>query len=211
MFSIRTFPATIYLFKICWFLIPGLQSDPLAPIKPMSLGRTLSREQESPTSGCSYPQTSPPTLQGISFPLMGGMMGADVLAAQGVCFHMWCQMLFLLPSQNGNVVKLFLFNVRYWVNTRKMWTFLRAPSSMPTIRFPQVSWRKKGEEKTNKKNPSLLASGFSTTKMDSPLLKDVVSSVNLVLKKSDMPQNCFSKFQPWIKKTKGKRKIIVVV
>ncbi|XP_037834607.1 ribonucleoprotein PTB-binding 1 isoform X2 [Kryptolebias marmoratus] len=62
----------------------SLQSDPLGPLKPMSLGRAMSREQDSPTSGCSYSQTSPPTLPGISFPLMGGMMGADGLAAQGV-------------------------------------------------------------------------------------------------------------------------------
>lgn len=45
---------------------------------------------------------------------------------------------FFLTSQNGNVIKLFLFNGRYWVNSQKMWTFPRAPSSMPTIRFPQV-------------------------------------------------------------------------
>lgn len=58
----------------------GLQTDPLKPI----LGRALAREQESPTAACSFPQTSSPTLQGISMPLMGGMMGADGLGAQGV-------------------------------------------------------------------------------------------------------------------------------
>lgn len=50
----------------------------------MPLGRALAREQESPTSACTFPQTSSPTLQGISMPLMGGMMGADGLTAQGV-------------------------------------------------------------------------------------------------------------------------------
>ncbi|KAM3864303.1 ribonucleoprotein PTB-binding 1 [Diretmus argenteus] len=62
----------------------GLQTDPLAPMKPMSLGRALGREQESPTAACAFPQTPSPTLQGISMPLMGGMMGAEGLAAQGV-------------------------------------------------------------------------------------------------------------------------------
>ncbi|XP_040014960.1 ribonucleoprotein PTB-binding 1 isoform X3 [Xiphias gladius] len=62
----------------------GLQTDPLAPLKPMPLGRALTREQESPTAACTFPQTSSPTLQGISMPLMGGMMGADGLTAQGV-------------------------------------------------------------------------------------------------------------------------------
>ncbi|XP_059204175.1 ribonucleoprotein PTB-binding 1 isoform X2 [Centropristis striata] len=62
----------------------GLQADPLAPLKPMPLGRSLAREQESPTAACTFPQTSSPTLQGISMPLMGGMMGADGLTAQGV-------------------------------------------------------------------------------------------------------------------------------
>ncbi|XP_049925585.1 ribonucleoprotein PTB-binding 1 isoform X2 [Epinephelus moara] len=62
----------------------GLQTDPLAPLKPMPLGRALVREQESPTAACTFPQTSSPTLQGISMPLMGGMMGADGLTAQGI-------------------------------------------------------------------------------------------------------------------------------
>ncbi|XP_042249775.1 ribonucleoprotein PTB-binding 1 isoform X3 [Thunnus albacares] len=62
----------------------GLQADPLAPLKPMPLGRALAREQESPTAACTFPQTSSPTLQGISMPLMGGMIGADGLTAQGV-------------------------------------------------------------------------------------------------------------------------------
>ncbi|XP_071325730.1 ribonucleoprotein PTB-binding 1 isoform X1 [Trachinotus anak] len=62
----------------------GLQTDPLAPLKPMPLGRALTREQESPTAACTFPQTSSPTLQGISMPLMSGMMGTDGLTAQGV-------------------------------------------------------------------------------------------------------------------------------
>ncbi|XP_045888469.1 ribonucleoprotein PTB-binding 1 isoform X3 [Micropterus dolomieu] len=62
----------------------GLQTEPLNPLKPMPLGRALAREQESPTAACTFPQTSSPTLQGISMPLMGGMMGADGLTAQGV-------------------------------------------------------------------------------------------------------------------------------
>lgn len=66
-------------------VVPGLgvQTDPLNPLKPMALGRGLAREQESPTAACSFPQTSSPTLQGISMALMGGMM-ADGLTAQGV-------------------------------------------------------------------------------------------------------------------------------
>ncbi|XP_026218334.1 ribonucleoprotein PTB-binding 1 isoform X2 [Anabas testudineus] len=62
----------------------GLQTDPLAPLKPVPLGRVLAREQDSPTAACTFPQTSSPTLQGISMPIMGGMMGADGLPAQGV-------------------------------------------------------------------------------------------------------------------------------
>lgn len=62
----------------------GLQTDPLNPLKPIPLGRAMAREQESPTAACTFPQTSSPTLQGISMPLMGGMMGADGLTAQGV-------------------------------------------------------------------------------------------------------------------------------
>ncbi|KAM3598058.1 uncharacterized protein V6R79_012908 [Siganus canaliculatus] len=62
----------------------GLQTDPLNPLKPIPLGRALTREQESPTAACTFPQTSSPTLQGVSVPLMGGMMGADGLTAQGV-------------------------------------------------------------------------------------------------------------------------------
>ncbi|CAB1454202.1 unnamed protein product [Pleuronectes platessa] len=59
----------------------GLQADSL---KPMPLGRGLTRDQESPTAACTFPQTSSPTLQGISMPMMAGMMGADGLTAQGL-------------------------------------------------------------------------------------------------------------------------------
>ncbi|XP_034566475.1 ribonucleoprotein PTB-binding 1 isoform X2 [Notolabrus celidotus] len=62
----------------------GLQTDSLNPLKPMPLGRALMREQESPTAACTFPQTSSPTLQGISLPLMGGMIGTDGFTSQGV-------------------------------------------------------------------------------------------------------------------------------
>ncbi|KAM4716635.1 ribonucleoprotein PTB-binding 1 isoform 4-T4 [Anableps anableps] len=61
----------------------GLQSDAVPSLKPVPLGRGLMREQDSPTSACSFPQTPSPSLPGISLPLMGGMMGADGLTAQG--------------------------------------------------------------------------------------------------------------------------------
>lgn len=57
----------------------SLQADPMASLKPLS--RALSREQESPTAACTFPQTPSPTLQGLS--LMAGVMGADGLATQG--------------------------------------------------------------------------------------------------------------------------------
>ncbi|XP_036003997.1 ribonucleoprotein PTB-binding 1 isoform X2 [Fundulus heteroclitus] len=62
----------------------GLQSDAVPSLKPVPLGRGLAMEQDSLTSACSFPQTPSPTLPGISLPLMGGMMGADGLTAQGV-------------------------------------------------------------------------------------------------------------------------------
>uniref|UniRef100_A0A3Q2D0A6 Ribonucleoprotein PTB-binding 1 n=1 Tax=Cyprinodon variegatus TaxID=28743 RepID=A0A3Q2D0A6_CYPVA len=62
----------------------GLQSDGVPSLKPAPPGRGPTREQDSPTSACSFPQTPSPTLPGISLPLMGGMMGADGPAAQGV-------------------------------------------------------------------------------------------------------------------------------
>ncbi|XP_037333401.2 ribonucleoprotein PTB-binding 1 isoform X1 [Pungitius pungitius] len=58
----------------------GLQTDPLAQLKPMQLGRGLTREQDSPAAACTFPRTSSPTLQGVSMHLMG----ADGHAAQGV-------------------------------------------------------------------------------------------------------------------------------
>ncbi|XP_046894961.1 ribonucleoprotein PTB-binding 1 isoform X2 [Hypomesus transpacificus] len=64
-------------------VVPGLnlQTDPLGPVKPSSLGRTLGREQESPTAPCSFSQTPSPTLHGLSMPLLGGMLGAEGLPA----------------------------------------------------------------------------------------------------------------------------------
>ncbi|XP_061838106.1 ribonucleoprotein PTB-binding 1 isoform X2 [Nerophis lumbriciformis] len=58
----------------------GLQTDPLASLKQAPLGRSVDRDQESP----SFPQTPPPTLQGLSVPMMAGMMGPEGLTAQGV-------------------------------------------------------------------------------------------------------------------------------
>ncbi|XP_027898933.1 ribonucleoprotein PTB-binding 1 isoform X1 [Xiphophorus couchianus] len=67
-------------------MVPGLalQTEAVPSLKPGSLGRGLMREQDSPTSACSFPQTPSCSLPGISLPLMGGMMGADGLTAQGV-------------------------------------------------------------------------------------------------------------------------------
>ncbi|XP_014838906.1 PREDICTED: ribonucleoprotein PTB-binding 1 isoform X3 [Poecilia mexicana] len=67
-------------------VVPGLalQTEAVPALKPGSLGRGLMREQDSPTSACGFPQTPSPSLPGISLPLMGGMMGADGLTAQGV-------------------------------------------------------------------------------------------------------------------------------
>ncbi|XP_024920337.1 ribonucleoprotein PTB-binding 1 [Cynoglossus semilaevis] len=58
-------------------VVPGLGLQ--TSLNSMPLGRTLSREQESPTA---FTQTS--SLQGLSMPLMGGTMGADGIAPQGV-------------------------------------------------------------------------------------------------------------------------------
>ncbi|CAL8273564.1 unnamed protein product [Lota lota] len=62
----------------------GLPADALAPLKSMSLNRSLGRDQESPTAVGSFPQTPSPTLQGIAMPHMTGMMGAESLAPQGL-------------------------------------------------------------------------------------------------------------------------------
>lgn len=61
----------------------GLQADPLVPLKPLPVARTLSGEQESPSAACSFPQTPSPTLQGLSMPLMGPVMGSDGPLHQG--------------------------------------------------------------------------------------------------------------------------------
>lgn len=61
----------------------GLQADPLVPVKSLPVGRTMSREQESPSAGCPFPQTPSPTLQGLSMPLMGAVMGSDGPSLQG--------------------------------------------------------------------------------------------------------------------------------
>ncbi|XP_034045558.1 ribonucleoprotein PTB-binding 1 isoform X2 [Thalassophryne amazonica] len=84
-------------------VVPGLgpQTDPLPPLKP--LGRGLSREQESPTPVCTFPRNSSPTLQGISLPLMGGMMGADGLKSQGVSLF-GDPLKDMSPLLNGNSV-----------------------------------------------------------------------------------------------------------
>ncbi|XP_055008939.1 ribonucleoprotein PTB-binding 1 isoform X1 [Boleophthalmus pectinirostris] len=58
----------------------GLHTEPLVPLKPC---RALSREQESPTAACSFPQTPCPTLQGLSMPLMAAAMGSDGHSPQG--------------------------------------------------------------------------------------------------------------------------------
>ncbi|XP_045066728.1 ribonucleoprotein PTB-binding 1-like isoform X1 [Coregonus clupeaformis] len=57
----------------------GLQSDPMGPINPHSMGRPLGRV--SPTS---FSQNPSPTLQGMSMSYLGGMMGAEGLTAPGV-------------------------------------------------------------------------------------------------------------------------------
>uniref|UniRef100_A0A3P9I8M3 Ribonucleoprotein PTB-binding 1 n=1 Tax=Oryzias latipes TaxID=8090 RepID=A0A3P9I8M3_ORYLA len=61
----------------------GLQTDARPQVRQMAPSRSMSVE-DSPTSACGFPQSSPPTQPGISMPLMGGMVGADGLTAQGV-------------------------------------------------------------------------------------------------------------------------------
>ncbi|KAI4884258.1 hypothetical protein NFI96_014347, partial [Prochilodus magdalenae] len=60
-------------------MTPGLslQSDPLGPIKPPSVGRTLGREPESPTSQVAFPPNPSPALQGLSMPLLGSVLGGE--------------------------------------------------------------------------------------------------------------------------------------
>ncbi|XP_068606307.1 ribonucleoprotein PTB-binding 1 [Brachionichthys hirsutus] len=60
-------------------VVPGLD-----PLKPAPLGRGLARDRDSPPAACTFPQTSPSALQGVSMPLMGSMRRADGLTAQGV-------------------------------------------------------------------------------------------------------------------------------
>uniref|UniRef100_A0A3B3X2T4 Ribonucleoprotein PTB-binding 1 n=1 Tax=Poecilia mexicana TaxID=48701 RepID=A0A3B3X2T4_9TELE len=82
-------------------VVPGLalQTEAVPALKPGSLGRGLMREQDSPTSACGFPQTPSPSLPGISLPLMGGMMGADGLTAQGVCFKVVFYLFFSASSR----------------------------------------------------------------------------------------------------------------
>lgn len=62
----------------------GLQTDPLGPIKPTSLGRSMGREQDSPTGPCSYTPAPSPGLQGLSLPLLGGLLGAEGLTGHAL-------------------------------------------------------------------------------------------------------------------------------
>ncbi|XP_060799157.1 ribonucleoprotein PTB-binding 1 isoform X2 [Neoarius graeffei] len=55
----------------------GIQTEPLGPIKPPSLGRTLGREPESATTPNSFPANPSPALQGMSVPLLGSVLGGD--------------------------------------------------------------------------------------------------------------------------------------
>ncbi|KAI1884277.1 hypothetical protein AGOR_G00224780 [Albula goreensis] len=62
-------------------VVPPLSSEAPGPIRPPSLGRGLLRE--SPTAPCAFPPT-PPTLQGLAPPLLGGMLGGEGAATPGV-------------------------------------------------------------------------------------------------------------------------------
>ncbi|XP_026785311.2 ribonucleoprotein PTB-binding 1 isoform X2 [Pangasianodon hypophthalmus] len=55
----------------------GMQTEPLGPIKPPPLGRTLGREPESPATPNSFPTNPSPALQGMSVPLLGSVLGGD--------------------------------------------------------------------------------------------------------------------------------------
>nr|XP_029481427.1 ribonucleoprotein PTB-binding 1-like isoform X1 [Oncorhynchus nerka] len=57
----------------------GLQSDPMGPLNPHSMGHPLGRE--SPTS---FSQNPSPTLQGMSISHLGGVMGAEGPTPPGV-------------------------------------------------------------------------------------------------------------------------------
>ncbi|KAF7691012.1 ribonucleoprotein PTB-binding 1 isoform X3 [Silurus meridionalis] len=54
----------------------GMQTEPMGPIKPPSLGRTLGREPESTTTANNFPTNPSPALQGI--PLLSSVLGGDV-------------------------------------------------------------------------------------------------------------------------------------
>lgn len=102
-FLLACIPIALHWDRSVWIaaggMVPGLalQTEAVPSLKPGSLGRGLMREQDSPTSACSFPQTPSCSLPGISLPLMGGMMGADGLTAQGVCFkvdvHIFCSII----------------------------------------------------------------------------------------------------------------------
>lgn len=55
----------------------GMQTEPLGPIKPPSLGRTLGREPESTTTPSTFPTNLSAALQGMSVPLLGSVLGGD--------------------------------------------------------------------------------------------------------------------------------------
>ncbi|ROL49501.1 Ribonucleoprotein PTB-binding 1 [Anabarilius grahami] len=62
----------------------GLQNEPLGPIKQPSLSRPLGRETETPATPIGFPPAASPALQGMSLPLLTGMLGADGLTLPGV-------------------------------------------------------------------------------------------------------------------------------
>lgn len=55
----------------------GVQTEPLGPIKPPPLGRTLGREPESTTTPNTFPTNPSPALQGMSVPLLGSVLVGD--------------------------------------------------------------------------------------------------------------------------------------
>ncbi|KAG7316880.1 hypothetical protein KOW79_019178 [Hemibagrus wyckioides] len=55
----------------------GVQTEPLGPIKPPPLGRTLGREPESTTTPSTFPTNPSPALQGMSIPLLGSVLVGD--------------------------------------------------------------------------------------------------------------------------------------
>ncbi|KAJ8251324.1 hypothetical protein GJAV_G00220110 [Gymnothorax javanicus] len=76
--------AELYTSKDCagWgSTTAGLLPDAPGPIRPPAMGHSLLRE--SPSAPCSFP-TTPPPLQGIAPPLLGGLLGENGPAASGV-------------------------------------------------------------------------------------------------------------------------------